>query len=908
MLAKCKLAILKKIIFTVFLVTISFPQNDIDFEKFSTEQGLSQNSIMRILQDSRGFLWICTQNGLNRYDGYQFKTFRNISTDSTSLSNNKILSICEDKKGAIWIGTYGGGLNKYDRRKESFKRYQYNSVNPNCLSSNIVTSIIQDKSGYLWLGTLGGGLNKFDPDKEDFIHYKHDVNNKKSISSNNIICVFEDATSTLWLGTLDGLNRFSKEIETFEVFKFDINDPASISSKKISSILEDRTGKIWVGSFDGGLNMFSPPLKFSADKNNIDFYHFKHEQYNSKSISSNGIFSIFQDRWGDIWIGTDGGGLNKLKFQKNKISNARDFANENVEFLHFKHDPNNMFSLSEDRVWSIFEDKSGILWVGTNAGLNKVDVQKKQFESYSYDPMNPGSLSDGDVSSILEDNSGNLWIGTGGGGLNLYDASTRKFIKYKNNPDNPNSLSNDEVFSIYQDKEGNLWIGTYGGLNKLSKEYVTSKDYISTPTFISYKHNPDDPNSLSDDRVYCILQDKSGNLWIGTVDGGLNRLILDSENTQENSLATFQHYKHNPADPKSLSADRVFSIFEDNRGTLWIGTWGGGLNKLQYAENVNESDDKFSNVTFLHYKNDPAKPNSLSDNGVLSIYEDDTGTLWIGTYGGGLNKFESKTETFKHFTETDGLSNNVVLGILGDDAGNLWLSTVIGLNKFSPAKKTFSHFNSSDGLPGNEFSLGAHKSKNGEMYFGGTKGFIKFYPDSIKDINYVSPVIITDFKLFNHSVPIGLDTSNNRTILSQAIIETDQIDLNHDDYVISFEFASIDFHRPDKLNYLFMMEGFDKEWNHTDASRRVANYTNLDPGKYVFKVKTTNNGDNLKEAFASIKINIHPPWWRTIWAYLLYIIIFISSVVVLYSLQIRRIRLRHEVALSKFEAKKTTGN
>ncbi len=355
------------------------------------------------------------------------------------------------------------------------------------------------------------------------------------------------------------------------------------------------------------------------------------------------------------------------------------------------------------------------------------------------------------------------------------------------------------------------------------------------------------------------------------------------------------------------------------------------LNKLQIVTNPEETVNTNLEVSFVHYKNNPDDPNSLSDNGVPSIYEDNSGNLWIGTYGGGLNKFDRENKVFIHYNETNGLLNNVVLGILEDSANNLWLSTIKGLHKFDPVKESFTHFDVRDGLLGNEFGLGVHKSKNGEMYFGGIKGLNKFHPDSIKDFAYVSPMVITDFKLFNQSVPIGTDYLNNRSILSQSICETKQIDLTYEDYVISFEFASLDFHIPEKINYLYMMEGFDKQWNHTDASRRYATYTNLDPGEYIFKVKRDNisgnmnkalasmkiNSDeymlkvnrdvingNWNEAFASIIINIHPPWWRTIWAYLLYAFLFIGSSLVLWALQMRRIRLRHEIEMSRFEAKK----
>jgi ligand-binding sensor domain-containing protein/signal transduction histidine kinase len=915
-------SILRNLAANILIITTAIPlanlnaqKGNIEFEHFTIDEGLSQNSIVRIFQDSRGFLWICTFGGLNRYDGYQFKIFRNIPGDSTSLSNNNILSICEDRNGDVWIGTYGGGINRYDRKLEKFKRYVYNTNNPNSLSNNFVTSIIQDKSGTLWFGTFGGGLNKFDSEEEKFVHYKYDNNNENSLSNNSVIAICEDISGLIWIGTNGGgLNSFDKDEEIFYTYKTDSNNPRSISNNKISSILQDRSGKIWVGTFEGGLNAFSPSPHLYTKKNSskeILFYHFKHDPDNQNSISSNGIFSLYQDIWGDIWIGTDGGGLNKLILDKSFTKQFRlqldtkSLRDKHVKFINYKHDPNDNLSLTDNRIWSIYEDKSGILWVGTNAGLNKLDVQKKQFKHYSYDPVNPGSLSDGDVSSIFEDSEGNLWIGTGSGGLNLYDAKTDGFIKYNSDPDNPNSLSNDEVFCIFQDKIGNLWIGTYGGLNKLNSKYVSDvRKNKSLPSFICYTHNPDDPKSLSDNRVYSILEDRSGNLWIGTLNGGLNRLSQDYNEGNNTSSPTFQHFKHIPDDPNSLSADRVFSIYQDRQGTIWVGTWAGGLNKLLFTDESGKSTEGNSNVSFIRYINDPEDPNSLSDNEVLSIYEDIAGNLWIGTYGGGLNMFDTEQETFMHYMETDGLSNNVVLGILEDENKNLWLSTLKGLNKFNPDSKTFAHFDVRDGLLSNEFSLGVHNSKNGEMYFGGINGFNKFHPDSIKDISYVSPISITDFKLFNQSVPIGIDTSNNRSILSQSITETEQIDLTYEDYVISFEFAALDFHVPEKINYSYLMEGFDKNWNQTDATRRYATYTNLDPGEYTFKVKRAGSTGYINDALASIKIIIHPPWWRTVWAYLLYVFLIVGSTFLLFALQIRRIRLKHEIEMSRFEAKK----
>ncbi|MCK5280961.1 MAG: sigma 54-interacting transcriptional regulator, partial [Cyclobacteriaceae bacterium] len=401
----------------------------------------------------------------------------------------------------------------------------------------------------------------------------------------------------------------------------------------------------------------------------------------------------------------------------------------------------------------------------------------------------------------------------------------------------------------------NLWIGTYGGLNKLSSEYISGiNKNKSPPSFISYIHDPEDPNSLSDNRIYSILEDQSGNLWIGTVDGGLNRLLPGSLNGDKKSSPIFKHYRHLPDDPASLSADRVFSIYEDSHGTLWIGTWGGGLNKLLLTENLGESENSNSDVTFIHYKNDPDDPNTLSDNEVPSIYEDNKGILWIGTHGGGLNKFDSENETFTHYTDTDGLSSSVVLGILEDDGGNLWLSTIKGLNKFDPENKTFSHFDVRDGLVGNEFSLGVYKSKNGEMFFGGITGFNSFFPENIKDNKYIPPIVITSFQKFNKPVHFN-----------HPVYEIQEIDLSYKDYVFSFEFSALDYAASEKNEYAYKMEGLDDDWIYTDSKRRFATYTTLSPGEYLFRVKGTNSDGIWNEEGASIRIILTPPFWQTWW-------------------------------------------
>ena len=848
-------------LFVVFTSAIIPQKNKLKFEHLSIEHGLSNKGVFSIIQDKKGFLWFGTFDGLNKYDGYTFTAYKTDPQDIQSLSDNKVSSIIEDQNGMLWIGTYIGGLNRFDPEKESFTRYTHNPNDSNSLNENGIITLYEDQEGVIWIGTYSA-LNKFVPATERFTHYKHDPNNTKSLGENEVLAIYGDRSGVLWIGTNGGgLNKFDRKKETFTHYKHDPNDPHSLGNNRIHSIIEDRTGMLWIGTNDGGLN------KFDWEKE--IFTRYKHEPDDPKSISSNFVGDIYENQSGILWIGTNDGGLNK--FDRGKEI-----------FTHYKHIPNNPKSLSDNRVLSIFEDRSGVLWIGTNNGLNKILRSKDFFTHFNHNPDDPKSLSNNRVYPIFEDHFGMIWIGTFGGGLNKFDREKETFTHYKHNLGDPKSLSDNRVLSIFEDRSGVLWIGTLGGgLNKFNRE---------KETFTQYRHDPNDPKSLSEDEVLTIYEDRAGVLWIGTDQQGLNKFDREKE--------VFTHYKHDPNDPKSLSCNDVIPIYEDREGVLWIGTDRKGLNKFDREKEI-----------FTHYKHDPNDPKSLSYNSVGSIYQDQSGVLWIGTYGGGLNKFDRESETFQKYSEKDGLPDNVIYGILEDDNRNLWLSTNKGLSKFNPNTEQFKNYTIKDGLQNNEFNQGAYlKSRSGEFYFGGVNGFNIFYPDSIKDNPYVPPVIITDFQIFNKSVPIlreklseeGIDT----LIIEKHISEIDELILSYEESMISFEFSALDYTNPEKNRYSYMMEGFDKDWNYTDSKKRFATYTNLDPGEYTFRVKGSNNDGVWNEEGTSISITILPPWWRTTWAYLFYTMLAVGLVYSLFKLKMRRVKLKHEYEMSRFEAKK----
>ncbi|MEA3421570.1 MAG: histidine kinase dimerization/phosphoacceptor domain -containing protein, partial [Acidobacteriota bacterium] len=424
-----------------------------------------------------------------------------------------------------------------------------------------------------------------------------------------------------------------------------------------------------------------------------------------------------------------------------------------------------------------------------------------------------------------------------GGGLNKYDQVKDQFIHYRYNPKDPASLSNDRVFSIVKDSSGVFWIGTYGGgLNRFDPK---------TGKFIHYRHSLTDPNSLSDDRIRVIYEGQPGVLWIGTDGGGINKF--------ETGKGIFTRYRHDPSDPNSLSNDRTWSILKSDSGSLWIGTFGGGLNKFDPGKGQ-----------FFHYRFNPDDPNSLSNDYIMALYEDQSGILWIGSNGEGLIKFDPQREIFSNYTESEG-SPSAVYGILEDDEGNLWISSNNGLYKFNPQTEIFRNYDVNDGLQSNEFNGGSrYKSLEGELFFGGINGFNRFYPETIKDNPYIPSVVITNFRIFNKVVPIQ-EGEYRKSRLTKSITETDKIELSYRDNMLSFEFAALHYVFPDKNEYAYRMEGLHKDWIYTSAAKRFATYTNLNPGKYTFRVKASNNDGIWNEEGVLLRITIIPPFWQTWW-------------------------------------------
>jgi diguanylate cyclase (GGDEF)-like protein/PAS domain S-box-containing protein len=804
-------------IVTLFIsMTLSFPvsaqQQDIKFEHLSLNEGLSQSTINAIFQDSHGFMWFGTQDGLNKYDGYRFTVYRHSPQDANSLSHNEIFAIYEDSTKTLWIGT-SGGLNQFDRQHDNFKHYFHDPQNPTSLSDNTISAIYEDDTGSLWIGTRHSGLNLFERQQNKFRRFKHEADNPNSLSHNSVWPIYQDKHGILWIGTDGGgLNKFEGQQITH--YQPDTQNP---DSSVITSIYEDSTNTLWVGTM-GGLHKF--------DRQRQTFGHYLHDPQNPYSLSSNKVWAISEDNQGFMWIATDGGGLNRFDRKLN-------------QFVHFKHEPYNATSLSENAVLSIYKDRVGTLWVGTGgSGVNWFNHEMQKFKHYFHYHENHNALDDSHILSIFQDRQSILWVGTLDGGLNQFDKTRQKVTHYLHDPHNPNSLSHNEVRSIYEDSTGTLWVGTYGGgLNRFNREQKKFK---------IYQHNPIESDSLNSNYVLAIYEDNTNTLWVGTKKG------LDKFERQTD---TFKHYINDSKNPASLSHNEISAIYEDKTGILWIGTQGGGLNKFVRLMNK-----------FVRYQHDRHNPTSLSHDEVSVIYADKANTLWIGTFGGGLNKFDRLTETFQNYREPDGLLNDTIYGILEDRQGYLWLSSNKGLSKFNPRTLEFRHYNVLDGLQSNEFNTVSYKSTNGELFFGGINGFNAFYPERIKDNSHIPPIVLTDFKIFNKSVGMGENSP-----LQSHISTTKELTLSYKQSFFSFEFAALNFLQPTKNEYAYKLEGFDNDWNEI-GSRRNAYYTKVPHGDYIFRVKGSNNDKVWNEQGTAIKVTILPPYWKTWWASNLYVL------------------------------------
>ncbi|HVS92881.1 MAG TPA: two-component regulator propeller domain-containing protein [Mucilaginibacter sp.] len=847
--------LVKSLLFGICL-TIPFwglaQHGSLNFEHFGTREGLSQINVNCIIQDSRGFMWIGTRNGLNRYDGYKFIAYRTDPKNTSSISNNMIQDIAEDKLGNIWVATQNG-LDRYDRARGTFTRYMHDDHNPNSISNNILARLTFDPDGSLWVATQNGGLDRFDFKKNVFIHHMHSDANANSIGDNTVRTVFQDSEGKVWIGTASaGLEMFDRKNHRF--LKFPFKDPLNnrIAGNNVICIIENNRNQLWLGTQEDGLFLF--------DKRDGSFKRFRHDDQDPNSLSSNTIYSLDKDDEGNLWIGTENGGLSIMDTKTGKFS-------------VYRHDEIQSNSLLGNSIYSICRDKAGNMWLGAFSG--GVNLFKKTTESFALYRHNsfPASLSNDFVLTMFEDNDKDIWIGTDGGGLNKFDPRDGTFKHYLHQ-DGKKSISGNYVLIVNKDADNNLWLGTWGNGITIVNPRTGRYTYLN--------HDPANPNSLAGNNVYDILHTRDKNTWISVFGGGLE--------LYDHTTKKLTDYKLELNNPRSIASNYIYAMLEDKQGNLWIGTSDAGLDLMDRRAK-----------TFTHFKHSETS-NSISNNGVTDIFEDSRGNIWLCTLSG-LDLFNPVTKHFTAYGRKDGLASDITYSIKEDDYGKLWISTNNGLSAYDPFTKKFRNYTTEDGVQGDEFKPhSALKASDGRMYFGGINGFNAFYPDRILSPPAFSPLVVTSFAVFNKPLSIA-KSANDPSPLKRDIADTRSITLSYKQSDISLEYAALDFGSADKKQYAYKLENFDSEWIEP-GSRNSASYTNLPPGRYTFELKYRNNAGLWSPAKDMLEITIIPPYWATWWFRVLAVLGFAAIIYGIFRYRLRAARLR-QIELEKMVEERT---
>ena len=807
----------------------------LEFSHIGTSEGLSQLNVNCIFQDKKGFIWVGTRNGLNKFDGYRFTVYNFNPGDSNSISSNAINDIAEDGHGNIWLATQNG-LNMFDKNTGHFIRYQHNQYKRNSLSDNVILHLAFAGNNTLWVATQNGGLEEFNIDRHSFRHHLHTDNDPNSISDNYVRTVYIDSQKRLWAGTHSGgLNLYNPQSRTFTRFPF--RDPVTNArfAGNTMCIFEDKQQQLWVGTMEDGLFLFNRDHK--------TFKRFAYDKSNPNSISSNAIYSLDTDDDGNLWIGAENGGLCVRSHLSGRI-------------YRYQHDDIDSKSIKGNSIYAIYRDRMGNMWLGAfSGGLNLYKKSTAAFNLYQHNSQ-PQSLSNNLVLDIFEDRQQNIWVGTDGGGVNKFDPQTGNFTAYKQQPAGKNGISGNYVLITRQDNEGRLWMGTWG-------DGISIYD-PATENFKWLKHDSASVQSLSGNNIFYILHTHDDKTWISIFGVGLD--------CYDHKTKKFTHYIYDSKNSRGLSSSRIYSLFEDRAGRLWAGTFDGGFDLFDPASQ-----------TFTAFKHDDKK-NSLSSNGVTEILEDHKGRLWLGTFDGGLDLFDPATKHFTVYTQRNGLPSNIIEAIKEDDYGKLWLSTNNGLCCFDPEKKTFTNYTTEDGLQADEYKPhAALKAHNGTLYFGGVNGFNSFLPNRLQKVTGFAPLVVTSFQVFNKYL-----LPDRNSILKTDITDTRELSLSYKQSVFSVEFASLDYASPDKKQYAYLLEGFDKDWNYV-GNHNTATYTNIPPGTYQLRLKYRNSSGFWSPVSSPLQITVVPPLWLTWWFKILAVVAVLSAVYIAFRYRIKAV-------------------
>jgi signal transduction histidine kinase/ligand-binding sensor domain-containing protein/DNA-binding response OmpR family regulator len=860
---KLKTTLLALFCFTAF-ARLCGQSNEYQFSHLDFANGLSNNHITCLYKDARGFMWFGTISGLNRYDGYQFRIFKHDQKDSFSIADNYIEQILDGPNGRMWVESRAGRFSVYDLARDRFDPDYAAYLRQLSLPDAWLVNIAAGKTGY-WFVYQDNGLVHYgsdgkvvvinrrttDPDHLDRVRTAN-----ARLDPSPITDVKSDNDGYCWVihqnGMLEKIDGLSNKVifQTAILAKEWGGVPITPCKMYI-----DGQNDIWFcsnGTFKGTY-----------------FYHpatsqLKHltEDAGLGKLSSNVVYTALQDGKGMIWLATDHGGVD--------ILDKKDFSVKTLS--HIEDDRK---SLAENSITSLYRDSAGMIWLGSfKSGVNYCHQEGLQFPQFRHQPHDPGSLAFDDVNNFVEDSVGNVWIASNGGGLIYFDRKSGRFRQYLHELSSQNSLSNNIIVSLLLDKDGRLWIGTYfGGL-----------DCFDGKKFTHYRHNDQTPGSLADDRVMCLYEDTDRNLWIGTLAAGMDRF--------DRRKNCFIHY--NSAQPHSIRNNYVSSILEDAHRNLWVAT-AYGIDVL-----VKRTGG------FIHFSSDS---NRLSSDNVILLFRDSRQNMWAATREG-LDLFEPDKKSFQSFTTDNGLPDNTIRSILEDRQHDLWVSTTNGLSRIEviPAGRNIRvrcrNYHEQDGLQGRDFNERAGlATRDGYLLFGGPNGFNLFRPENITGTAKAPPIVLTGLEIFNKSVRIG-EKMGGHIILDQALTETDEISLNHNEDVFSIEFAALGYLDNAANKYAYMLDGFNKSWLLTDGKIRKATYTNLDPGEYTFRVKASDADGQWYPQQASLKIIIRPPFWKTPLAYVFYILLLVGILILARWMIIRKTKMRFALEQERRETRR----
>ena len=778
------------------------------FESYSIEQGLSQSVVNCVMQDKDGFIWVGTQHGLNKFNGYNFEIYTFDPSDTNSISNNWIYSLIEDKAGNLVVLTKGG-VNIYDRHRNIFSRLKLSGSSGRA-GNKYPYDVILTHDGKICFN-MAPDLVILDQDKRTVIRHTSSLEYDGSVKDLKVPMI-EDRTGQIWMGSTRGLSRFNPKTGKFEYFLNIPSNNSSISNNNISALFEDRDGDIWVGTADG-LNVYNRNLN--------TFRRFYREPREQWSLSISVIRAVIQDKNRNFWIGTEGGGLNLLRMTS---AGKPVFEVFNSEINRLPHNIVN----------DLMVDRSGNLWIGTLSGLCKTDLKKQKFKLYRKDatPYSVDLLGNV-IASIFKDDRGRVWVGNWGQGLNILDRKTGAVQHFSSRLPGNRHLVNDFIHYIYQDDRKRIWLGTRDGLMVWKAD---NNSFIPSGEFFRGLGIPD----FKGIRINKILQDDHGNYWIASTNGVY---LFNLANGSSKHFSTEADESHR------LSGNLVYCIARDQQGLIWIATLDG-------LDVYNPAKEKVS-----HFLKVQGSENSLSDNFVISLCVDHNDDIWIGT-GSGVNKFQKKDSSFHYFSKQSGLPTDQVFEILEDSRQDLWFSTGNGLSRFHPVTGSVRTFTPEEGSQSLEFNLrSAYRGSDGEMFFGGMNGFNSFYPDSLKDNSFIPAINLTAFTKTSSD---GVNTRINPQNITEA-----ELDNNYPSFTI--EFVALEYTKPEKNRYSYKMEGISDQWIDI-GNRRFVPFSNLPPGEYTFRVKGSNNDGVWNEKGSSIKIIIKPPWFKSTLAYIIYAI------------------------------------